>query len=124
MPWGGDEEEGECPTPRIVTFQHHCSFCINQWIERSTFQYFNATVRLQGQQDMFDSDYIYFFVFFFFTNSLLEETWKKPNLLKCDTWWGEKTDFLIQYTSMSTRTSVRLVFIWERYFVMACHDIL
>jgi len=68
---------------------------ISQWINRSTLQYFNATVRLQGQQDMLvDSDYIYFFIFGFFNNSLLEETWKTPKLWNLWHLMGPKNWFL------------------------------
>ena len=44
------KKEGKCPVPRIATFQHLCGFFINQRIRCSTVHYFNATVRLQGQQ--------------------------------------------------------------------------
>ena len=65
-PGVGTKKEGKCPAPKIIAIQHLCSFFINQWLKRSTFQYFNATVRLQGQQYILvDSDYIYFFIFFF-----------------------------------------------------------
>jgi len=73
-PGVGTKKEGKCPAPGIVAFRHLHSFLINQWIKRSTVQYFNATVRLQGQQYVLvDSDYIYFFIFVF--NSLLENSW-------------------------------------------------
>ena len=70
------KKEGKCPAPGIFAFQHLYSFFINQWIKRSTVQYFNATVRLQGQQyALVDSDYIYFFIFVF--NSLLVDNWDR-----------------------------------------------
>jgi len=63
-PGVGTKKEGKCLAPAIVAFQHLCSFLIDQWIKRSTVQYFNVTVRLQGQQYVLvDSDYIYFFIF-------------------------------------------------------------
>ena len=70
------KKEGKCPVPGIGAFQHLCSFFINQGITRSTVQYFNATVGLQGQEYVLvDSDYIYFFIFVF--NSLLEDSWDR-----------------------------------------------
>ena len=60
-PGVGMKEEGKCPAAGIAAFQHHFNFYINQWIKRSICQYFNASVGLQGQQDMLvDYDYIYF----------------------------------------------------------------
>ena len=43
-PGVGTKKEGKCPAPGIVAFQHFGSFFINQWIKRSTFQYFIAMV--------------------------------------------------------------------------------
>jgi len=75
-PGVGTKNEGKCPAPGIDAFQHLCSFFINQRIKRATVQYFNATVRLQGQQYVLvDSDYIYFFIFVF--QSLLEDSWDR-----------------------------------------------
>jgi len=72
----GTKKEGKGPAPGIVAFQHLCSFFINQGIKRSIVQYFNATVRLQGQQYVLvDSDYIYFFIFVL--NSLLKDSWDR-----------------------------------------------
>ena len=58
-PGVGTKKEGKYSVPGIVAFQHLRRFLIDHWIKRSTVQYFNATVRLQGQQYVLvDSDYI------------------------------------------------------------------
>lgn len=57
-PGVGTNERGKCLSPGIADFQHHCSLLYPS--VHKTLQYFNATVRLQGQQDILvDSEYIH-----------------------------------------------------------------
>lgn len=76
MPRCGDEGRGQMPRPGGSSPSNTTAFfCINQWIKRSIFQYFNAAVRLQGQQDvLIDSGYIYFFIFCFLKAYSLRNT--------------------------------------------------
>ena len=72
-PRWGRRKRANVPPPGSLPSNTSAVFLINQWIKCSTVQYFNATVRLQGQQYVLvDSDYIYFFIFVF--NSLLEHS--------------------------------------------------
>ena len=65
MPRGRDEEREQMSRPRDRRLPTR-SFVINQCIKRSTVQYFNETVRIQGQQDLLvDSYFIYFLIFCF-----------------------------------------------------------
>ena len=71
MSRGGDEEREQMPRPwdrRLLTLLQF--FFINQWIKRSTFQYFNAMVLKTSRTTvcavLIHSDYIYFFVIILF----------------------------------------------------------
>ena len=59
MPRGGDEEKEQ-----IVAFQHFCIFFfINQWIKRSTVQYFNITVLKNSRTTVRVSWFWLYFIF-------------------------------------------------------------
>ena len=68
FPRVGTKKEGKCPAPGMVAFLQFCSFFINQWIKRSTFQYFNAMVLKTSRTTLCASLFwLYFFLYILFS---------------------------------------------------------